>query len=105
MAYRSYWKSALISVLRRYHVEGRQQASIKELSVETAIHSNDIIATMLEAEMLAINTDSTFSIVMDKVLNANLDSLRRRTIREELLYWEPEFDVEPLNKMGSYASD
>jgi len=64
MAYRSYWRSAIISSLRHYHVGNRHSVSVKELSLETGIHSNDIISTLLQAEMLSINTDSTFSIVM-----------------------------------------
>uniref|UniRef100_A0A915CZZ1 Histone acetyltransferase n=1 Tax=Ditylenchus dipsaci TaxID=166011 RepID=A0A915CZZ1_9BILA len=103
MAYRSYWKSAIVSALRKRR--NSHAVSIKDLSVETAIHNCDIISTLLAAGMLLFKNDS-FYIDTNQAFNATLHSLRRRTIdSEDLLHWRPAFDVQQGNKMNSYAAD
>jgi len=102
MAYRSYWRSVIVSTLRRHRYQ--HAVSVKDMSIETGIHSSDIISTLLEAEMLLIKPDC-FYIDMQRALNASAASLRRRTVKAELLVWEPPFEVDGSNRMNSYASD
>uniref|UniRef100_A0A914LKF3 Histone acetyltransferase n=1 Tax=Meloidogyne incognita TaxID=6306 RepID=A0A914LKF3_MELIC len=102
LAYRSYWRSVLFSVLRQRN--NSQTIAIKDLSIETAIHSSDIISTLIVNDMLVSRHDC-FYIDTEKALNASPDSLRRRSIRADLLKWLPPFDPIPHSKMNSYASN
>ncbi|KAL7076832.1 hypothetical protein ACQ4LE_003655 [Meloidogyne hapla] len=101
LAYRSYWRSVLFSVLRQRN--NAQTVAIKDLSIETAIHSSDILSTLIINDMLVSRHDC-FYIDIEKALNASPDSLRRRSIRADLLKWLPSFDPIPHSKMNSYVS-
>ncbi|CAK5031742.1 unnamed protein product [Meloidogyne enterolobii] len=101
LAYRSYWRSVLFSALRQRN--NSQTIMIKDLSIETAIHSSDIISTLIVNDMLVSRHDC-FYIDTEKALNASPDYLRRRSIRADLLKWLPPFDPIPYSKMNSYAS-
>ncbi|CAK5034607.1 unnamed protein product [Meloidogyne enterolobii] len=115
LAYRSYWRSVLFSALRQRNnsqtitIKGRitfadlKQKFFADLSIETAIHSSDIISTLIVNDMLVSRHDC-FYIDIEKALNASPDSLRRRSIRADLLKWLPPFDPIPYSKMNSYAS-
>jgi GNAT superfamily N-acetyltransferase len=101
LAYRSYWRSVLFSVLQQR--KNAQTVSIKELSIETAIHSSDILSTLLINDMLQSRHDC-FYIDIDKVLNSTPASLRRRSIRPDMLKWLPPFEPITHSKMNSYVS-
>ncbi|KAI3419673.1 hypothetical protein GPALN_004107 [Globodera pallida] len=103
MAYRSYWRSVLFCALRQRCKSA--EVSIKDLSIETAIHSYDIVTTLSAIDMLLFRNDSYY-IDNTKALNASLASLRRRHIFLDQLRWRPPFEVYPhSSKMNSMILD
>lgn len=44
-----------------------------------------------------------FEYLQKKAVNAPLHTFRRRVVDDEKLIWEPEFDVEDSQKMGTYT--
>lgn len=71
LTYRSYWRAAIFSALRRRNRRQKQTVEIRKLSIETAIHSNDIVSTLLANDMLQYRSrNCTFHIDITKALNA-----------------------------------
>lgn len=101
LTYRNYWRAVLFSALRKRR--GSQIVSIKDLSIETAIHSYDIVSTLLSNNMLQCRNDNYY-IDINKALNASLATLRRRFINPEQMLWMPAFEPNPNSKMNSYVS-
>ncbi|MFH4976426.1 hypothetical protein AB6A40_003135 [Gnathostoma spinigerum] len=105
VTYRSYWKAVIIAYIRKRRFTAGTSLSIRDMSYETAIYEKDIIDTLLVNGMLRELQGGTVMIRANKAYRAPLHSFRRKVIRDELLIWKPEFDVDrnPL-KMGNYMS-
>jgi len=87
LSFRSYWTEVLLDALRSH----RGNLSIKDLAVRTAIHSDDIIATLQSLNLIRFWKGQHVISVSPKIVDEHLRTNRRQSLRCEptLLTWQP----------------
>jgi histone acetyltransferase MYST1 len=70
ISYRSYWKHILLNLLADHDTS--QDISIKDMSVQTGIKSEDIISTLQSLDMIKVWKGQHVVFVKQEIINAYL---------------------------------
>ena len=87
LSYRSYWSQVLLEMLHRH----RDNISIRDISVRTAIRTEDIVSTLQSLGLVRYWKGQHILSVTPRLIEEHLSMLARPklTVRPELLRWVP----------------
>ena len=87
LSYRSYWSQVLLEMLHRH----RGNISIRDISVRTAIRTEDIVSTLQSLGLVRYWKGQHILSVTPRLIEEHLSMLAKPklTVKPELLYWVP----------------
>ncbi|CAB9505839.1 Histone acetyltransferase of the MYST family [Seminavis robusta] len=88
ISYRSYWKHILLHLLGDHDTS--KDLSVKEISVQTGIKTEDIISTLQSLDMIKVWKGQHVVYVKQDTINAYLKQKKKlRLCKPECLSWQP----------------
>ncbi|CAJ0948779.1 unnamed protein product, partial [Mesorhabditis belari] len=102
--YIGYWRASILAYLRSLQ-SGITQISLADMSLATRIKVDEIVAQLLR-DRLIVHQDGQYYVRHgERALRFPLCASRRRTVRKELLVWEPEEDINDIDptKINGYS--